>query len=69
MVHDGGAGLNHGPQLVPVDQLGDGSSAVTDELRDLFDRDAGIGEHRDDHQVAVTLTPTARGWTISASVT
>jgi hypothetical protein len=37
--------LNHGSELVTVDQLSDGRSAVTHELGNLIDRDAGIGQY------------------------
>jgi hypothetical protein len=33
---------------VPVDEFGDGCSTVTDKLRDLFDRDGGVEERRDE---------------------
>jgi hypothetical protein len=34
------APVDHGSELVPVDQLADGCSTVAHELRDLLDRDA-----------------------------
>ena len=52
-------GLDHGPELVPVNQLSNGRSTVADELRDLLDRDASVGEHRDER--VPQLARTARG--------
>jgi hypothetical protein len=47
LIHDDRAGLNHRPQLVPVHKFGDRGAAVSDQLRDLLQRHASIGEERD----------------------
>ena len=40
LVHGRGAGGERGPDLVPVDGLGDGCAAVADQVADVLDADA-----------------------------
>jgi hypothetical protein len=47
-IHNRCAGLDDGPDLMPVDQLGDGGAAMADELRDVLEGHAGIGEQRNE---------------------
>ena len=44
-IHDYCPGLHYRSQLVAVDQLGDRSAAVADQLRYLLERHAGIRQH------------------------
>ena len=47
-IHDRCAGLDDGPDLMPVDQFGDGGAAVADELRDVpgMRGEQGVGRLR-----------------------
>jgi hypothetical protein len=47
-IHDRCAGLDDGPDLMPVHQFGDSDAAVADELRDGPEGHAGIGEQRNE---------------------
>jgi hypothetical protein len=38
LIHDRRASLHNRPRLVPVDQFSDRRAAVSDQVRDLFDR-------------------------------
>jgi hypothetical protein len=38
------AGLDHRPQLMPIDQLGYGRTVVTHQLRDVLYRHTSIGQ-------------------------
>ena len=44
-VHHLRAGLDHRPQLMPIDQLGHRRTAVTHQLRDVLYRHTSIGQH------------------------
>ena len=47
-IHDRCAGLDDGPDLMPVDQFGDVGAAVADELCDFLEGHARIGEQRNE---------------------
>jgi hypothetical protein len=60
LVHDRRAGLQNRPQLVAVHQLRDGRSAVADQLGNLLDRYASIGEQRHKRVTQFAGCPVAR---------
>ena len=43
-IHDRCAGLDDGPDLMPVDQFGDGGAAVADKPGDLLDGYSAVGQ-------------------------
>jgi hypothetical protein len=59
-IHDRCAGLDDGPDLMPVNQFGDGGAAVADELRDLSEGHPGIGEQRNEGVPQLTRGPVGR---------
>ena len=59
-IHDRCAGLDDGPDLMPVDQFGDGGAAVADELRDVPEGHAGIGEQRNEGVQSAGSSPGTR---------
>ena len=60
LIRDGCASLDDGSNLMPVDQLRDVGTAMADELRNLVDRHAGIGEQRDERVAQFTRGPVGR---------
>jgi len=59
-IHDGCAGLDDGPDLVPVDQLGDVGSAVPDKPRNVFEGHPSVGQQRNERVPQLARRPIGR---------
>jgi hypothetical protein len=58
LVHGCGAGGDRGPDLVPVDGLGDRGSTMAHQVADVLDADAVGAE--DGHERAISRAPSGR---------